>query len=70
MSLPEYHARQMANQATNRDSGAQADAVRYRNTARDAVRHIEKAIALLGEGADDEVRAELNRAIDMLRAIR
>ncbi len=70
MSIPEYHARQMANQAKNKESRAQADEARHRNAVRDTLAHVEKAIDLLGEGADEKVRAELKRAIEKLRTIR
>ena len=70
MSLSEYHARQMANQAGNRASASQAEDIRLQQTIRNIRAHLDKALELLGEDTNPEAKAELQRAVQKLNTIR
>ena len=69
MSTDEYHVRQMANQARNEQNQSLADQVALRRRVSEIRAQLEKAMALLDDDSDAEVKAELQRAIDKLTSI-
>ena len=69
MSLHEYHARQMANVARNQRAETSPDLIAAQRRIREVQQHVEKAAALLGEDANPEAKAELERAVKLLAAV-
>jgi hypothetical protein len=57
MSLDEYRARQMANEARNQGAQSSLDVTRRQPIIRDIRAHVEKAFALLDEESKSRARA-------------
>ena len=70
MSLDEYRARQMANEARNQRAQSPLDVTRRQPIIRDIRAHVENAFALLDEESDSEARTELERALKQLAVLR
>ncbi len=70
MSMHEYRARQVANEAKNQGAQSSPELARLQRSVRAIRAHVEKAIALLGEETNAEARAELQRAVKKLASIR